>query len=516
MRNRLSIKPDAPLGIIGIFGIGIVLRCLNYFPHSSLHFDELTSALNIRDRSFYQLATESLDHNQVAPVGFLWLEKAATLLFGVNDLAYRFFPFAFSVLSMALFYSICKLFLKGATRLGALLSFAVSIAMINYAGEAKQYSGEIAASLFLVWSALKLLQGPLKPATVGLMALGGSLFILCSLPAVITAPLVLAGVFVAVLKKKTALPLQPFMAVAISWALACLLVAYHAKFVIAKEVQQAMSGYWSVGFAPLVSPGDFMLWLPQSIYRECSFFLIGWMDEYLPALRYLSLALLVLAVPGVVFLIRKSRLRSFILFVPLLTALLLAVLHLLPFFGRVSIYATWPVLIGGMAGIAALQQRFHRLFTPVIVRVTVAVIGIPILTLPLVHKEAKPPYNAQSAQPVLRALKKQMQPGDVLYVYFKARHALHFYGPEEGITEYRIGGGYQTIEPFLREMDALKGCRRVWFFFTQWTPQQPFPDSIKTYLGTVIGKEVSNIPDPDGFTGQAEVAAHLYDLSTTL
>ncbi len=400
MRNVFSIKPAGLLGVVLVFGIGIVLRCLNYFPHSSLHFDELTSALNIRDRSFYQLATESLDHNQVAPVGFLWLEKAATLLFGVNDLAYRFFPFVFSVLSLVLFYSISKLFLKGATRLGALLLFAVSIAMINYAGEAKQYSGEIAASLFLVWSALKLLQDPCKPTTLGLIALGGSFFILCSLPAIITAPLVLTGVLVAVLKKKTALPLKPFMVVALSWALACLLLAYHAKFVIAKEVQQAMSGYWSAGFAPLGSPGDFLLWLPQSLYREFSFFLIGWMDEYLSGLRYFPLTLLLLSVPGVFFLIQKSRLGSFILFVPLLTALLLAVLQLLPFFGRVSIYATWPVLIGGMAGIAALQQRLPRLYPPVMGAVTVTLICVPLLILPLVHKEAKPPYNAQSSQPV--------------------------------------------------------------------------------------------------------------------
>lgn len=498
-----------------IFSLGVLLRCLNYFPHSSMHFDELTSALNIRDRSFYQLATESLDYNQVAPVGFLWLEKLATSLMGVNDLAYRFFPFLFSLLSLLIFYSLSKQFLKGISLLGALLLFAASISAINHAGEAKQYSGEIAISVFLVWSALQLLKGPLQPATIWLIGLGGFLFILCSLPSVLMAPLVLSGVLIAVLKRKTELPLKQLIAVAIPWGLACLLLIIYAKFVIAAEVQQAMSGYWSVGFASLNSLGDFIRWFLVSIGQQFTFFLIGWMGDYLAGLYAIPLTLLIFSVVGIVFLSQKNGLASLILFVPLFTALLLAIFKLLPFYGRVSIYATWPILLAGMAGLDALKKWLPRLFSPFVSTLTMMAICLPLVFVQMWHKEAQLPYNSQSSQPVLKELKRQMQPGDILYVYFKARHALHFYGPQEGLTDYRVGGSYQSIEPFLRELDSLKGHKRVWFFFTQWTPQQPFPDSIKAYLGTVLGKEIGKIPDPDGYTNQEEAAAHLYDLSMT-
>jgi len=124
-----------------------------------------------------------------------------------------------------------------------------------------------------------------------------------------------------------------------------------------------------------------------------------------------------------------------------------------------------------------------------------------------------PPFNAQSSQPVLRKLKKQLQPGDTLYVYFTARHALHFYGPKEAVINYVTGNSYDSIVPFLRELDKFKGNKRVWFFFSQWTERQTFPDSIKAYLGNVIGKEIARIPDPDGNKEDLEVAAHLYDLS---
>lgn len=106
-----------------------------------------------------------------------------------------------------------------------------------------------------------------------------------------------------------------------------------------------------------------------------------------------------------------------------------------------------------------------------------------------------------------------MLPGDILYVYFKSKYALRFYGPREGITDYVPGRGYPTVEPILRDIDSLRGNKRVWFFFTQWTPKQPYPDSIKKYMGSVIGREIDAIPDPDGNQGESEAAAHLYDLS---
>ena len=98
-------------------------------------------------------------------------------------------------------------------------------------------------------------------------------------------------------------------------------------------------------------------------------------------------------------------------------------------------------------------------------------------------------------------------------MYFKARHALNFYGAREGITQYKVGSNYDNIEQHLRQLDSLKGNKRVWFFFSQWTEKQPFPDSIKTYLGTVIGKEVRKIPDPYDGGEDLEASAHLYDLS---
>ena len=476
-------------------------------------FDELTSALNIRDRSFFQLATESLDHNQVAPVGFLLLEKLSTVLFGINGHAYRFIPFVFSLIALPLFFKISRQFLKGIPLLCAFILFACSVATWFYAGEAKQYSGDITASLFLVWGAFKMTKEELDKSMLWFIAASGSMLILSSLPAVAIAPFVLSIVFIKVVKKQVNLPLQHFFVIASCWALACLLSAVYVKFVISQTVQDAMSAYWSRGFAVATSVTGYFVWIYETVRRELSFFLTFWMEFSAPFIRIVADVLLLLSIPGIIFLIKKYSSAILILFSPFIIALLLATFKILPFDSRVAVYATWPFIISGMAGICALQQWLPFLFKPVIASALGFIIALPVIFITVVLPTERPPFHGQSSQPVLHELKKQLQPGDILFVYFKARHALNFYGVKEGITNYKVGGNYNNIEQQLRQLDSLKGNKRVWFFFSQWTEKQTFPDSIKTYLGTVIGKEIGKIPDPYGGMEDLEAAAHLYDLS---
>ncbi|MCG7860307.1 hypothetical protein MD537_25220, partial [Flavihumibacter sediminis] len=96
----------------------------------------------------------------------------------------------------------------------------------------------------------------LKTSQLWVLCIGGFLFIFCSMPAVVLAPFVLGMVFLQLIKKKTALSVRQFALVAASWAVACILLTYYAKFVISTGTQEAMSEYWSRGFAPLSSVPD--------------------------------------------------------------------------------------------------------------------------------------------------------------------------------------------------------------------------------------------------------------------
>lgn len=274
-----------------------------------------------------------------------------------------------------------------------------------------------------------------------------------------------------------------------------------------------MSAYWNRGFAPLESISTYVKWIYNTLTSELSYFLTFWMESSVPQITIISNVLLLLSIPGILFLVKKYKVATLLLFSPLLVALFLATARILPFENRIAIYATWPFIISGIAGIIALQNWLPLIFKPAVSTVVSLVIALPIIVITIVLPSEHPPFNGQSSQPVLRELKKQLQPGDILYVYFKSRHALHFYGPKEGITNYVTGNSYDSIAPFLRELDKFKGNKRVWFFFSQWTERQTFPDSIKAYLGNVIRKEIGKIPDPDGNKEDMESAAHLYDLS---
>ena len=53
---------------------GFILRLAHYITNRSLWLDEAFIALNIINKSFFQLV-DKLDYCQAAPIGFLFIEK---------------------------------------------------------------------------------------------------------------------------------------------------------------------------------------------------------------------------------------------------------------------------------------------------------------------------------------------------------------------------------------------------------------------------------------------------------
>jgi len=492
---------------------GITLRTVQFFGNSSMSFDELTSALNIQSRTFYELATQSLDYNQVAPVGFLLCEKLATSIFGETDEAFRFFPWLWSLVSLFLFLLIAQRFLKGIYLLAAVILFAGATSQLIYAGAAKQYSGDVAFTLFLVWAALLMIKEDVKKGRAWLLALGGSFAILSSLPAIPLSLFLLCILSFAYFKNRLSSGKYPLLIIESLWLMSVLLHVCYAKFVISGTVRDAMADYWSFGFPPRTGIADYVIWFVEGFYFELNFFLFYVAHESFPLLTWVSIALLILSVLTFIHFVKVEKINTLILFSPFLIAIALAMAYILPYDRRLVIYASWPFIISGVAGIALLGQWKPQIFRPAFsasLAICIALVGV-LITLFLPSE--RPPYRAQPSQPVLRELKKQMQPGDILFVYYRARHAVKFYGPQEGITDYIVGNDYNDINGYLRDIDSLRGHKRVWFFYSQWVPTKPYPDSMKKYMGQVIGKEIGHIPDPYGGVGIREATAYLYDLS---
>ena len=136
--------------------LGLALRLVQYAANRSLWFDEAMLALNILDRSAASL-TATLDFNQVAPIGFLEIEKLATHAFGASELALRLFPLLLGLASVPLFAFLAMRVLAPAAAALATFLFACAPGAVYYSSEVKQYSGDVAVGVTLLALALVLL-----------------------------------------------------------------------------------------------------------------------------------------------------------------------------------------------------------------------------------------------------------------------------------------------------------------------------------------------------------------------
>ena len=142
-----------------IAATGVALRLWQYLTNASLWVDEAALARNIVDRSPGALFAP-LDYGQVAPWGFLLVEKAAVTTFGNNELALRLFPFICGLLTLALVYLAASRILGTVGVAVALAICAAGLPFVYFPSQAKPYSCDIAACLFVLLLAVRCRQPP--------------------------------------------------------------------------------------------------------------------------------------------------------------------------------------------------------------------------------------------------------------------------------------------------------------------------------------------------------------------
>jgi hypothetical protein len=133
--------------------VGILLRLKSYLECRPLWVDECWSAIEIVNRSFWEILTHQyiFSVSSRPPTLFIFVEKLSVLCFGNNEWALRLPPLLFSVASTLGFYYLAKKFLSPRPMLIAIWLFAVSEPLVFYAAEAKRYSTSI-FSIICLWA----------------------------------------------------------------------------------------------------------------------------------------------------------------------------------------------------------------------------------------------------------------------------------------------------------------------------------------------------------------------------
>jgi len=143
----------------GALALGVILRVAYFFSGRSLWIDEARLALNVATRSYADLL-RPLDYDQAAPPLFLWGEKLATQLFGVNDRAFWVLPLVAGLAAMVLFVPLARRYLPGWIGVLAAASFCISPTLVHFSATAKPYIGDLALALAITVGAYQWVERP--------------------------------------------------------------------------------------------------------------------------------------------------------------------------------------------------------------------------------------------------------------------------------------------------------------------------------------------------------------------
>ena len=121
---------------------GVLLHIIPFFYNRSLWLDEAMLVKSILTRNLGTLALSPLDFGQSAPIGYLYIVKILTLIFGKSEAVLRLWSLATGIGSIFMFYLMIRDCVKKHHALVFTAVFSLCGYYIKYSNEAKQYMSE--------------------------------------------------------------------------------------------------------------------------------------------------------------------------------------------------------------------------------------------------------------------------------------------------------------------------------------------------------------------------------------
>jgi hypothetical protein len=336
---------------VAVLSVGVLLRVYFYADRRSLWLDEVWLALNIVGRSLLGL-TRPLDFSQSAPVGFLWVERAAVVAGGANELALRAFPLITGCLLLVALWLLARRILGGSGAVLCLTLAALSPLLIYYSSEVKPYISDAFFAVMIMWLALDVLDAAVSRRAWVRLAIGGAVAILFSTPSVF----VLAAVGVALVadrRNRTRAGWLRLIATGGVWLL--LFVVGYLTVYRSTATSAYMQRIWADSFLSS-SPRDFIYVLhnaSRSFFNESLF---ASDEAFVPRKGNTVVALL--AVGGAVWLFRRRGLSTALLVVaPVFVVFLASFARRWPLVPRLMVFLvpTLALLVtAGAVGLAGL------------------------------------------------------------------------------------------------------------------------------------------------------------------
>ncbi len=485
----------------------MALRLLNFLARPSLTLDEAAVALTIVERPVSTYLSP-LVGGQIAPWGFLVLERGLFHLFGRSDLGLRLLPLAASIASCFLVRQLAERLLTGAAVPFAVGAFALSPGFVYYSGHLKQYATEIAATLLVTLLASRALAAGLTLQRAARLGAAGLALALLSQSVVLTlAGLFGAATFIA-LRRRDRAALLPLAVTLAFWGAGAAFALVSNLRLMTAEGRAYVRSYWALGFMPWPPRGlEPLRWAWGHLEH-----LFGPGFLFFPA----APAFACLCVAGAAVLSRKRPDAALMLGLPVGVVLAASALKLYPWApGRLTAFLVPALLFFVAAAVEAIRGLLAGLAPPAGWAFVALASAAPLLAL----RAQPPPYGPEPVRPALERLRERRRPGDPVYVFYGAAPAFRFYAPLFGLAELPPGevvfGACGRDEPrkVLRELDAFRGSPRVWILVTHALPAFREREVVLGYLRTIGTERESLSLEPPGGIPGAELTLTLFDLS---
>jgi hypothetical protein len=376
---------------------GIGLRVAALLENPPLALDEARLALNIAARTFAGLL-HPLDHDQSAPLLYLWLQRTVVLTLGVHDWALRLLPFAFGITLLVRTPATVRRLLPDRAVAVATLLAACSPLLVQYSVSVKQYGAEAALTLLAAGMMLSCRGASYRGGPAVRMTALGVLLPWLAAP----APFVLSGAVACAAGdfrvKDSGVQSFLFRSAPV-WAISFVL-AYISTYQPASD-SPYLRRYWSTALlTPLGDRYGERLWaLSNENLWGLALGYPGPPGRHLSNLTFLgvAVAVLLLLVIGARWLLgRHGGSVLMLLTVPLGAAVCASLVGLYPVSLRLTVFAAPLVQLLFVAG---LQAMIERLPEPAARRAWVlagAALACPLAAISLLQLSRDPPEDVRS------------------------------------------------------------------------------------------------------------------------
>jgi hypothetical protein len=476
-----------PVWIVGAVVGGTVARLARWSDGKSLNSDELWITVNLQRRSFLSLRGP-LDYDQLAPLGWLWLEK---LLLTVrhSDALLRLPALVAGCAVVGLTAVVARRLLPVPLAVAAVVLVAGGPMLIYQSSQVKQYSLEAAACVLLVAVALWALDTPGRRRPPVVFWLSAAVAVWFATTAIFVAASVggLLLLFVTLERRWRLVRLHVFAAVP---AVASVATVY----LMAPPPAAWLYEWWSEVYPGSLAPrplgwSSWVTWTGELGGR----FAVSSLS--IPS-RVVGAAVVLLMVVGAVALLARMPRHAALVVAPLATGYLLALLRLYPMASRVALWLipiawllaaagvdavvragrfTLAWLVGRVCRVDAGGRRLVEgvaLVLPLAAAVVLVAVLLPGLGVAPRRTNADRYAVAEEA---VRFIAANRAPRDRILVHrAKGTSALAaWYGPQVGLgpyVEYATAADGRCHDE--RRVADLAGASRVWLLRVTWVSKK--------------------------------------------